>query len=174
MMKADNHTNHCREICKNQAGFWSGLRWSVLERLNDHVAYCPRCQRRLAIVNRVEIAMMLLKTQSQDIDLLARANSKALDAMKHSLRNAPQSAMLRTTQVGQNRFEKNHPGLERALNFAACVFVLVMIKTGVSNSLLDYKRQGEDVILNYYARNLDSQMLDEIFPSDSSPTEQKG
>ena len=58
------------------------------------------------------------------------------------------------------------PGLERLLNAAACVFVVLMIKTGVSNSLLDYKEQGEAVIHNYYARNLDSQMFDEIFPGD--------
>lgn len=169
-MKADNHTNCCHKIRKNRTGFLSGLRSRALERLNDHVAYCPRCQRRLAIVNRVEIAMMLMKTQPQDLGLLARANSKALDTLKHSLRNAPQSAALRTIQVNQSRFEKFRPGLERVLNVAACVFVVIMIKTGVSNSLLDYKEQGENVIHNYYARNLDRQMFDEIFSSDSSPT----
>jgi len=95
-MKSDKHTKYCSKIRKSQAGLLSGLRSRVLKRLNDHVTHCPRCQRRLAIVNRVEIAMMLMKTQPQDIGLLARANSKALDMLKHSLRNAPQSAALRT------------------------------------------------------------------------------
>jgi len=169
-MKSDKHTKYCSKIRKSQAGLLSGLRSRVLKRLNDHVTHCPRCQRRLAIVNRVEIAMMLMKTQPQDIGLLARANSKALDMLKHSLRNAPQSAALRTMQVDQSRFEKIRPGLERALNVAACVFVVIMIKTGVSNSLLDYKKQGENVIHNYYARNLDSELFDALFTEDSSAT----
>ena len=166
-MKTGDHTFYCRKIRKSRDGFWSGLRWRVIERLNDHVAHCPRCQQRLAIVNRVEIAMMLMKTQPQDLGLLARANSKALDTLKHSLRNAPQSAVLRTAQVDQSRFEKIRPGLERVMNTAACLFVVLMIKTGVSSSLTDYRRQGEAAIHNYYARNLDSQIFDEIFPEDS-------
>lgn len=113
--------------------------------------------------------MMMVRTQQQDIGLLAKANHKALNTLKHSLRNAPKSLVLRTAKADTSRFEKIRPGLERILNIAACVFVVVMIKTGVSNSLLNYKRQGEDVIHNYYARNLDSQTFDELFPEDSSP-----
>jgi hypothetical protein len=60
------------------------------------------------------------------------------------------------------------PGFERILNIAACVFVVFMIKTGISRSLLDYQKQGETSIKNYYARNLDSQMVNEIFPENSS------
>ena len=48
------------------------------------------------------------------------------------------------------------------------LFVLVMIKTGTSNSLLGYKEQGEAVMHNYYARNLDSQLLGELYPEDSN------
>ena len=57
-------------------------------------------------------------------------------------------------------------GIERVLNVAACLFIIIMIKTGVSNSLLDYKQQGEAVIHNYYTRNLDEQLFNEIFPED--------
>lgn len=168
-MKTDDHTNYCRRMRKGRTSFWDALRLRILERLNDHVSNCPRCQQRLAIINRVEVAMMLLKMQPQDVGLLARANNKALGTLKHSLRDAPQSAALRTTQADQNRFEKIRPGLERVMNTAACLFVVLMIKTGISSSLIDYREQGETVIHNYYARNLDSQIFDEIFPKDSSP-----
>lgn len=60
------------------------------------------------------------------------------------------------------------PGLERALNVAACLFIVIMIKSGVSSSLLDYRDQGQTAIEKYYARNLDSQTFDEIFPTDAS------
>ncbi len=49
----------------------------------------------------------------------------------------------------------------------ACVFVVLMIKTGVSRSLLDYREQGQAVIQGYYARNLDGPMYDELFATDS-------
>lgn len=169
-MKSDNHTKYCRKIRKSQAGFLSGLRSRVLKQLSDHVTHCPRCQRRLAIVNRVEIAMMLMKTQPQDMDLLARANSKALDTLKHSLRNAPKSKALRVAESDLSRLEKMRPGFERVLNTAACLFVMFMLKTGISRSLLDYKEQGETAIRNYYARNLDSQLFEELFAQDSSST----
>ena len=162
-MKADNHTNYCRKICKSRVGFLN--LW-----LTDHITRCPRCQRKLAAVNRVEIAMMLMKTQPQDLGLLARANSKALDMLKHSLRYAPQSAGLRTMRADQNRLEKIRPGLERVMNTAACIFIVFMIKTGISQSLLDYKEQGETAIKNYYTRNLDSQLFDELFTEDSQTT----
>lgn len=158
----------CRQTHKSQAGLWASFRLRAMERLNNHVAQCPRCQRRLALINRVELALTLVKTQTHSTDLLARANNKTLDVLKHSLRFAPKSAVLRTAKADLSRLEKVRPGLERVLNVAACVFVLVMIKTGMSGSLQSYKDQGEAVIHNYYARNLDSQTFDAIFPNNSS------
>ncbi len=167
-MKTRNHNNQCRMVRNSQTGLWGTFRSRVIERLAGHVAHCPRCQRRLAIANRVEIALMLIKTQPMNIDLLAKANNKTLDVLKHSLRYAPKSAILRNARSDLSRFEKMRPGFERVLNVAACVFVILMIRTGVSNSLVKYKDQGEAIIKNYYARNLDSQIFDELFPADSS------
>jgi hypothetical protein len=169
-MKLFNDKNKCRSVRNERCGAIRSVKMRLLERLSDHVAECPRCQRRLAVVNRVELGLTLMNTQPLEIGLLSRANNQALGVLKHSLRYAPKSAFLRNAKSDTNRLEKIRPGLERALNAAACVFVVLMIKTGVSNSLLDYKEQAEVVIHNYYARNLDSQMFDEIFPIDSSST----
>jgi hypothetical protein len=169
-MKLFNDKNKCRSARNERCGAIRSVKMRLLERLSDHVAECPRCQRRLAVVNRVELGLTLMNTQPLEIGLLSRANNQALGVLKHSLRNAPKSAFLRNAKSDMNRLEKMSPGLERLLNAAACVFVVLMIKTGVSNSLLDYKEQAEVVIHNYYARNLDSQMFDEIFPIDSSST----
>ena len=169
-MKLFNDKNKCRSARNERCGAIRSVKMRLLERLSDHVAECPRCQRRLAVVNRVELGLTLMNTQPLEIGLLSRANNQALGVLKHSLRYAPKSAFLRNAKSDTHRLEKIRPGLERVLNAAACVFVVLMIKTGVSNSLLDYKEQGEAVIHNYYARNLDSQMFDEIFPIDSSST----
>ena len=118
------------------------------------------------MTNRVELALMLTKSQPYEMGLLARANNKALDVLTHSLRFGPKSTLLRQAKSDTNRIEKARPFIERVLNVAACLFIIVMIKTGVSNSLLSYKEQGEAVIHNYYARNLDDQLFKEIFPED--------
>ena len=166
-MKMRNDKNQCRSVRNERCGVIRSIKMRLLQRLDDHVAECPKCQRRLAVLNRVEVALMLTKSQPYEMGLLARANNKALDVLAHSLRFAPKSTLLRQARSDTNRIEKARPLIERVLNVAACLFIIVMIKTGVSRSLLDYKQQGEAVIHNYYARNLDSQMFDEIFPEDT-------
>lgn len=167
-MKSINHTEQCRSARQLQTGLWAKFRSRVMEQLSDHVAHCPRCQKRLAIVNRVEVALMLVKTQPQTSGLLASANNRALNVLKHSLRHAPQADVLRDVKSDIHRLEKMRPVMERVMNIAACIFIVLMIKTGMTSSLLNYKAQGEAVIENYYAGNLDSQMFNELFPTDSS------
>jgi hypothetical protein len=169
-MKTFNDKNQCRLLRNKRQGLTLAFKTRVLQRLNEHVAECPKCQKRLSMVNRVEVALMLMKSEPYKMGLLARANNKALDTLKHSLRFAPESTLLRQAKSDTNRIEKTRPFIEKALNIAACLFVFVMIKSGVSHSLLDYREQGENVIHNYYANNLDSQMLEDIFPTDSSTT----
>lgn len=166
-MKTDRNKNQCRKVRKNRSGLWNILKSGLLERLSDHVAECPRCRERLAMIHRIELGLMLMKTQPLEDGLLSRANNRALEVLKHSLRYAPKSELLRNATSDISRLEKMRPGFERILNTAACLFVLVMIKTGTSNSLLGYRVQGKAVIHNYYARNLDSQTLSELFPTDS-------
>ena len=164
-MKTSTNKNQCRSVRSEQFEVIGSLKMRALRRLNDHVVECPKCQKRLATINRVEVALMLMKSEPYEMGLLARANNKALDVLTHSLRFAPKSTLLRQAASDTNPIEKAHPLIERVLNVAACLFIVIMIKTGVSHSLLNYKEQGEAVIHNYYALNLDSQMLEEIFPT---------
>jgi hypothetical protein len=167
-MKTDQNKNQCQKMRKIHAGLWSMLKSRMLERLSDHVAECSRCQQRLAMVNRIELGLMFMKTQPLEDDLLSRANNRTLGVLKHSLRYTPKSDILRNAKSDTSKLEKMHPTFERLLNAAACLFVLVMIKTGTSNSLLGYREQGKAVMHNYYARNLDSRFADEIFPDDTA------
>ena len=169
-MKLFNDENKCRSVRSERCGLFGSFKVRLLRRLDDHVAECPKCQRRLATVNRVEVALMLMKSQPYEMGLLARANNRALDVLAHSLRFSPKSTLLRQAKSDTNCIEKARPFIERALNVAACLFIVVMINTGVSHSFLDYKQRGEAVIHNYYARNLDEQLFNEIFPEDSPLT----
>ena len=111
---------------------------------------------------------MSMKSQPYEMGLLGRAHTQALNVLSHSLRYAPKSDSLKTARSDVNKLEKMRPGLERLLNTAACLFIILMIRTGISKSLLDYEEQGQAVIKNYYARNLDSQTFEELFPTDST------
>ena len=164
MQKTNN--NPCKQV-RSRQGMWASLKGRMRDRLSDHIATCPRCQNRLALVNRVELTFGLLKSQPHDMDLLARANTKAIGVLKHSLRDAPRSEELRHSRPEQNWLEKKRPVIERVLNIAACLFIVVMIRMGVTSSLTDVKNKGETALHNYYARNLDSQLYNEIFPEDT-------
>jgi len=146
---------------------WAFIKEGVQNRLSDHIATCPRCQKRLAMVNRVELAIGLLKSQPHDLDLLAKANTKAIGVLKHSLRESSYSEKLRHSKQDQHWLEKKHSAIERILNVAACLFVIIMIRMGVTSSLTDVKSKGQAALHNYYARNLDSQLCSEIFPEDA-------
>lgn len=155
-----DRANPCKEVRKPR---WSDrLREMTFRRLSDHIAACPRCQKRLAMANRVELAIGLLKSQCHEMDLLARANAKAINVLNHSLRTAPQTAQLRRSQPDCSWLEKRSFVIEKILNVAACLFVIVMIRMGVTSSFMEMQSQGKNALHNYYARNLDSQTADDL------------
>jgi len=160
MKKTDD--NLCKQA-RNRQGLWAALKEQIRNRLADHIATCPRCQKRLALANRVELALDLLKTQPHSMDLLAQANTKAIGVLKHSLRYAPKSEKLRHARPDVHWLDKKRPVIERVLNMAACLFVVLMMRMGINSTLTDVKTTGQAVLHNYYARNLDSQTVDEIF-----------
>ena len=167
-MNTSNDNNQCPVLTSDQRGLFASLKRRLFGRLDHHIAHCPKCQQRLATTNRIEAALMLTKTQSQPTDLLAQANTRVLNNLSNVLRQDPKSDNLKVARPETNRIEKMRPILERVLNTAACLFIICLIKTGMTSSFLDYRDQGQTAIENYYARNLDSQTFDELFPTDSS------
>ncbi|MBL7214190.1 MAG: hypothetical protein ISS71_00780 [Phycisphaerae bacterium] len=166
-MKKMNHSNPCKQV-RNRQGLWASLKERACRHLADHIATCPRCQKRLALVNRVELAMSLVKSQQHNLDLLARANAKAIGVLKHSLRNTPKTEQLRHSKPDCHWIERKRPVIERLLNIAACLFVVMMIRMGVTSLLTNVQTKGKTALHNYYARNLDSGLVNEIFPDDTA------
>ena len=64
--------------------------------MREHLAKCPRCRRTAARLGRVEWGLMLLYSQRQPADLLARANGAALQKMNRSSRFSPQAVEFNT------------------------------------------------------------------------------
>jgi hypothetical protein len=161
-MNKINHANPCNQV-QGRRRLWAALKERVSRRLSDHIAACPHCQKRLALAGRVELAFELLKAQRHEIDLLARANAKAIGVLKHSLRSAPQTAKLRRSRPDCSWLDKKSVVIEKIFNIAACLFVIAMVRMGVASSFLDVQNKGKTALHHYYARNLDSQTADDLF-----------
>lgn len=133
--------------------------------LISHIADCPRCQKRLARLARVDIALSLLKAQPHSLNLLMNANTKAIDVLKHSLRNAPKAARLRKSRPEPNWFQRTSKPVSSILNAAACIMVIVLLKTGMFESMANLQSQGKDFVEEYYAKHLGDDYADELFNS---------
>jgi hypothetical protein len=162
-MNESKTTRPCKRIRNTIPTLWNSFRGRLAERFEDHIAHCPRCQRRLALNNRVEIGLCLLRSQPHNPDLLARANQSALNVLKLSLRNAPAAGHLRQVRPEPLWFDAHRPVIERILNVAACLFIAVIIRVGIVSDFNHVKQDGTKVLQKYYANNLDPGLCREIF-----------
>lgn len=141
------------------------LRDRMLLRLEDHAATCPRCQRRLLKVQRAETALTLLLTQPLSPGLLQKANRRALNVLKHDLRESAPAERLRTVEVRPDWTSRHRRALDFAFNAAACLAVMVLLRTSVFSSMKEIEDDGRCVVQNYYSKHLDADLVDEIFRS---------
>jgi hypothetical protein len=162
-MNESKTTRPCKRLRNTVPSFWNSLRGRLAERFQDHVAHCPRCQRRLALNNRVEIGLCLLRSEPHSTDLLARVNQSALNVLKLSLRNAPAAGPLRQARPEPLWFDAHRPLIERILNVAACLFIAILIRVGIFSDFNHVKQDGTKVLQKYYANNLDPGLCREIF-----------
>jgi hypothetical protein len=131
--------------------------------IQDHLAHCPRCRERILPLGRVEMAMSLLKTQPHQLDLLMRANTKAIGMLKHSLRNAPKADKLKGARPEPTFAERYGKYVRPTANAAACLALLVLAKIGIFESMKRFDQESQKTIHQYYAKNVGSELADEIF-----------
>lgn len=155
-----------QQNCGQNRQFESGLFRRLIQkaalRLDGHIENCPRCQRKLGLLNRVETAIMLLQSDIHSSGLLAAANAKALKHLTHELRFAPQAEGLRTAEPEPNWFERKRPLIEKVMAVAACAAVMVVIKTGLFSSMQKFRAEGQNAIHHYFASRLDEKTADEL------------
>lgn len=131
--------------------------------LQNHITNCPRCQQRLNRIGRVNIALALLKSQPHTLDLLKRANTQAINVLKHSLRYAPKAEKLKDIRPEPGWFIRYSSIIQPVVNAAACILVLVLLKMGVFSSMDNIQRHGNSAVKHYYARHLDQNTVSDIF-----------
>jgi len=130
-----------------------------------HAASCPRCQRRLARIAKVDLALSAIKSQPHRLDLLMRANSAALRMLNHQAREVAQARRLEEARPEPCLIERYSRYRFAITNVAACVAILFLTKTGVFSSFNTARTQGHAAMKQYYANQAGEDLAREVFDS---------
>jgi hypothetical protein len=128
-----------------------------------HTAGCPKCQRRIAAVSTVELALSIVKSQPHQLDLLKRANAHAIGMLKHSLQEAPQTRTLENARSEPSFIERSGRYRHQLANLAACLAIVLLTRTGLFCSLDRMSTRGEEFMRQYYARQVGEDLAEEVF-----------
>jgi anti-sigma factor RsiW len=159
----------CRQRRKARGGLFASIKDKLSLQLRDHIASCPRCRQRIAKLGRVELALQMMLSQPHSLTLLQEANEAALKMLRRQERLSPKADALRQTTPQPDWTARHTKRLEKLLGVAACLMVICLIKVGVFSSLKDIHDDSQTAMHNYYARNLDPEMMGELF---DEPTQQ--
>jgi hypothetical protein len=157
-------TNECRRIraCLFTA---MGSRFGPdTDWLQNHISRCLRCLRRFVSRGKVNIALSFMKTKPHRLDLLMRANAQAIGVLKHCLRQVPRARRLRTILPEPKLLERCGKYGYSAANLAACISILLLIKISVFSSVDKFHTEAQQVVKQYYARQVGQDLADEVFP----------
>lgn len=116
----------------------------------NHAAHCPRCQKRLAGLGRVNLALTLIKSQPHTLQLLAKANTQAIGVLKNAVRQLPQAQMLKTKKPEPALIMRLTKYAHSAVNVAACLAVMVLMKVGIFSSIQRIDHDGSQIVQKYY------------------------
>ena len=137
--------------------------------LQNHIVNCPRCRRRLVSCGKVNIALSFMKTQPHCLDLLMRANTQAIGVLKHSLRQAPKARKLKLILPEPKLLERCSKYGHSVVNMAACLTIMLLMKTGVCSSMDIFHTRGQKVFMQYYTKQVGEDLANEIFINDTKP-----
>lgn len=129
-----------------------------------HIAACPRCQRRFSALNRVNLALALMKSQAHDKDLLGQANSGTIAVLQRDLRETSKAQTLREALPNmtiRDRIRLSHHAISHV---AACIALLLLSKTGVFSTIKHSQAAGQKAVRQLYTSHLDADTADEVFP----------
>jgi len=111
-----------------------------------------------------------MKSQPHGLDLLMRANTRAIAVLKHSLRSEPKAHKLEKKLPEPKILERCSKYGHSVANFAACIAILLLMKIGVFSSMGQFHTQGQRVMKQYYTRQVGEDLADEVFPNNIKPT----
>ncbi|MFC1766245.1 hypothetical protein ACFL6U_29740 [Planctomycetota bacterium] len=132
--------------------------------VQNHIAGCPRCQRRFVHLGRIKLALTLAKSQRHGNDLLARANTQAFKVLRRPLRQTPQAKNLKIARPAPHWRDRLYTMRGTFGQMAACVTLLVLGKIGLLGSLQGAQTRTEKAVHSYYTQRLGQPMAEEVFP----------
>ena len=135
--------------------------------IQNHIANCPRCQRRIARLGRVELAISLLKSRPHSLELLMRANTQAIGVLKRSLRTTAKAEYLRNIRPEPNIFERISKYKHSLANCAACIVIAVLMKNSATYSAKSFENKGKEAIEQFYASRAGEDIASDIFSTNA-------
>jgi hypothetical protein len=155
--------NYCRQL-KDLMYQLMTSRFSVDRHwVRNHIANCPRCQRRIMHLGKVELAISLLKSQPHNLDLLMRANTQAIGVLKHSLRTTTRAEHLRNARPEPSILERCSRYKHSFANAAACIAIAVLMKSSIFSSAKTFESKGRKAVEHYYASQVGEDIARDIF-----------
>jgi hypothetical protein len=133
--------------------------------IQRHAATCPKCQRRLARIAKVDLALSAIKSQPHRLDLLMRANTAAMRMLNHELREAAHARRLEEAKPEPCVIERFSRYRFAITNVAACIAILFLTKTGLFSSFKTARTEGQAAIKQYYANQAGEDLAREVFGS---------
>ncbi|MHC4148523.1 MAG: hypothetical protein ACYSR5_03455 [Planctomycetota bacterium] len=164
-MKSSKSRRSCRNIRAWLYGAISRRIGPDAGWVQNHIANCKRCQKRIASAGKVNLALSLIKCQPHGLDLLMRANTQAIGVLGKSLRDVPKAQKLKATLPGPKLLERCSQYKHGLVNAAACIAILFLMKTGVFSSMDKVQTEGHEAVKHYYASHAGQELADEIFSS---------
>lgn len=155
--------SRCRQIRRRLADSMARRLGPEAPWVQRHAAHCPRCQKRLAAIGKVDLALSLIKSQPHQLDLLTRANSAAVRMLKHSLREAAQAEKLEQARPEPCLIERCARYRISVTNVAACVAILFLTKAGIFSSFDRLHTRGEAALKQYYTHQAGEDVAKDIF-----------
>lgn len=161
-----DNTEKCRKIRQGLNSFLGKFISADAPWIQRHIAQCPRCQKRLMAISRVNLALSFIKSQSHSLDLLMRANTQTISVLKHSLQEVPKAQKLKEMYPEQKLTQKLVWCFQPSVNIAACILILFLMKVGIFSSMDNFQTQGKKAYKQYYVSRIGEEMADDIFPGD--------
>jgi hypothetical protein len=122
-----------------------------------------RYLHRLVSSSKVNIALSLMKTQPHRLNLLMRANARAIGVLKRYLRKTPKARQLITILPEPKILERYGRYGYSVANLAVCVVTLLFMKISVLSSMDKLHTEAQKVVKQYYAKQVGQDFADAIF-----------
>ncbi len=148
-----------------RTGWWSAGTGIAMESpwIQRHISACPRCQRRFVGLGKVFMGLNLIKSQSHGLDLLKRANSAAVNVLKHDLRESHRAFQLKTSLPTPSLSDRIHSVSRGLYQTAACIAILALSKVSVFTSIDRLQKRGQTTVRHFYDRQLGTDLSNDLF-----------